>query len=490
MTQHVNLGEVQGNVVRTYGKNFRWAWHGFFTAQELASERGLTQAAATVVSKWLSAVTFGDPTAGDAGAPSGDATAEDIAKYENAAFVNIAFTWKGLCALGVPDYMLQAFPQDFRDGAARRAKGLGDHWPGSDAIPLEDAHLMLIVHGRSKSGRDKRWSELQEINSPSLRPLRLVHQLKAGFEKNPRERFGFADGLSQPAIAGVDIDAVGDGVFAGVHPREPRWRRKIGLVIEDLGLRPLSRNWRLIRTGEFLLGYENEDGAVPVGSDAPLGPNSTFMVYREMDQDVSGFNDYLAKHAKRLAVNPYVLGAKIVGRWANGTPAVRSEPDPDELAGNRRRANDFLYKDDPSGYGCPLGAHTRRSNPRDALPGGAEETMRHRIIRRGMPYHSVKDKDGTDREGLAFICFSASIKNGFEFIQEHWINTGERFGLGNQSDFLLQQAGKATKMVIPGFRPMVLDPPEEPFVRVRGCEYLFVPSRTACTWLAQLVSKR
>ena len=34
-------------------------------------------------------------------------------------------------------------------------------------------------------------------------------------------------------------------------------------------------------------------------------------------------------------------------------------------------------------------------------------------------------------------------------------------------------------MVFPGYRRVVLPPPERPFVTVRGCEYLFVPSRRA-----------
>jgi len=31
-----------------------------------------------------------------------------------------------------------------------------------------------------------------------------------------------------------------------------------------------------------------------------------------------------------------------------------------------------------------------------------------------------------------------------------------------------------------------MNPPPKPFVTVRGCEYLFVPSRTACEWLMSL----
>ena len=54
-------------------------------------------------------------------------------------------------------------------------------------------------------------------------------------------------------------------------------------------------------------------------------------------------------------------------------------------------------------------------------------------------------------------------------------------GLGTECDPLLQQGnpGELTGMVIqsPDNETVVMRPPEEPFVTVRGCEYLFVPSR-------------
>jgi hypothetical protein len=111
--------------------------------------------------------------------------------------------------------------------------------------------------------------------------------------------------------------------------------------------------------------------------------------------------------------------------------------------------------------------------------------MRHRIIRRGMPYG---DRDeGSDR-GLVFVCFSASIRDGFEFIQREWLNGGNAFGLGRERDLLLQQAEdpkELTGMVLQGPHgsTAVLGRPRRPLVTVRGCEYLFVPSRRACSWL-------
>jgi Dyp-type peroxidase family len=309
-----------------------------------------------------------------------------------------------------------------------------------------------------------------------------------------REHFGFSDGCSQPAIEGLHEDPTGGGAYVRTPLTgwRPLWSTE--QLLEDLGVKSVRKRWRAIRAGEFVLGYENEDEQLPPGPPAPLGPNGTFMVYRPMSQDVQAFNTYVADEAERLHLNPELVRAKIVGRWPDGTPLTLCPERPEDLiATDRRRANDFLYQEagngypaDTDGYGCPLGAHVRRANPRDALPGGGERTMRHRIIRRGMPYG---ERDGPGERGLAFVCFGASIADGFEFILRTWCNTGSALGLAER-DLLLQQGDpeKFTGMVIQAShnQTVVLKPPPTPFVTVRGCEYLFAPSRHGCQWLANL----
>ena len=78
-----------------------------------------------------------------------------------------------------------------------------------------------------------------------------------------REHFGFSDGCSQPAIAGVNTDAVGSGVYARAPSTWWRPFRPLELLLEDLGLKANRKRWRLIRAGEFILGYENEDETLP-----------------------------------------------------------------------------------------------------------------------------------------------------------------------------------------------------------------------------------
>ena len=248
--------------------------------------------------------------------------------------------------------------------------------------------------------------------------------------------------------------------------------------------------------GEFLLGHEDEDGVVPGGRD-PYLVNGTFMVWRKLEQHVDAFDRWLTAHAGDDAGARDILRAKILGRWPSGDSLIRrpesgSYPQPmadaDDGADARRRhdleINDFTYADDAGGVRCPLGAHVRRSNPRDALGFRTERTRRNRIIRRGLPY---VDGDGT--RGLIFVCFNASITRQFEQIQGNWLMGGDTFGLGTERDFLtagLDPGQPTARMTIQGDRgrPPSFITRNEQFVTVRGGHYLFVPGLNALRRIA------
>ena len=184
------------------------------------------------------------------------------------------------------------------------------------------------------------------------------------------------------------------------------------------------------------------------------------------------------------------LAAKVVGRWPNGTPLVASPDAPiaDFDPKTDPRTNGFRYAaEDPHGVRCPLGAHIRRTNPRDALGFDGLLSFRHRIIRRGMPYGAplpseAAEDDHVDR-GLIFVCFNASISRQFEGIQAQWLNDGNVFHLGHDSDFLMGDPHGTGKMTVEGDPPFFLGP-QGPFVTTRGGEYLFVPGMKALAALA------
>ncbi len=511
----VEVDEVQGNVLYAYGDDFPHARYVLFRVNHATAAKANLRG-------WLDQITFGlrpwDRHATGDGDTNDDTFNDVPPQARDSPHLNIAFTFSGLQALGVAADVLYAFPDEFRQGARARAAGNGDvagsapeNWVGE----LGRGHLLLVVYARSEEDRDRLVERLMREAQGGMTPLHdlpasRLHSSRGSEQRDDsawqnrsqacdsrldREHFGFADGCSQPAVEGVNRDPTGSGVYARTPPRWWRPFQPLELALEDLGLKPINRRWRAICAGEFLLGYENEEGTLPVGPPDPIGRNGTFMVYRPMSQDVETFSRHIESEAERLGFEPDLLRAKIVGRWRDGTPLALSPERPDDLiADNRRRANDFLYQEsrngfpaDPDGYGCPLGAHIRRSNPRDALPGGGERTMGHRIIRRGMPYGR---RETSEDCGLAFVCFSSSIANGFEFIQRTWCNSGSEIGLGSERDPILQQSdpGELTGMVIPSDdnRTVVMRPPEKPFVTVRGCEYLFVPSRRGFEWLTNV----
>ncbi len=505
----IEADEVQGNVLYAYGDCFPYARYVLLRIENESTAR-------TKIRSWLDEVTFGQRpgSAGPVGL-SPDKAEQVPTGFLSRPHLNIAFTFSGLRRLGVPDDVAYACPREFVEGARARAGKNGDcgeSAPENWMEGLGTGDVLIVAYARDKGELDEFVDRLllgTDRYMPTLHDLaaaRLESRTREKLHWDPpssqgcdtefdREHFGFADGCSQPAIKGVHDDPVGGGVYKRMPLAWWRPIRWLEQLVQDLGIMRVPRRWRAVSTGEFLLGYENEDGELPTGPPSPLGPNGTFMVYRPIRQDVAAFERYVAEEAVRLEIDPELLRAKVVGRWPDGTPLSLSPDRPDlTIATSRRRANDFLYdaqgngyRPDADGYSCPLGAHIRRSYPRDALPGGAERTMRHRIIRRGMPYGR---RDSDDECGLAFVCYSASIRDGFEFIQQMWCNGGEAFGLGAERDLLLQQGAPndLTGMVIQGAgnTSVVLEPPPHPLVTVRGCEYLFLPSRRACSWLTNL----
>jgi Dyp-type peroxidase family len=227
-----------------------------------------------------------------------------------------------------------------------------------------------------------------------------------------------------------------------------------------------------------------------------FGRNGTYLVARQLEQDVFGFRRFVRHAAPALdgRSGPEAeerLAAKLVGRWRSGAPLVRSpHRDDADLATD----NAFGYAAvDPYGERCPIGAHIRRANPRDALtsePGRALEiTNQHRIIRRGRVYgkglpDDATEDDGVER-GLFFLCVNANIERQFEFVQQTWLNN-RKFGqlyddqdpvMGTPPDdggiFTVQRSPVATRVhELPNF------------VTVRGGAYFFLPGLRALRALA------
>jgi Dyp-type peroxidase family len=283
-----------------------------------------------------------------------------------------------------------------------------------------------------------------------------------------REHFGFGDGFGQPAIEGSGVE----------H-------------LPGQGFPQLGGRWRPLNAGEFILGYPDEDSGRPEIPVAPFGVNGSYMVLRKLEQNVPLFRTFLAEAAAAHGLTPERVAAGLVGRWPDGTPLALAPDGPDPAISNvKKRINDFRYHDDPDGRRCPIGAHIRRTNPRDALDPQGRLTLRHRMIRRGMPYGAPlpPGKVDTASRGLAFVCYVASIERQFEDVQREWCNDGDGLRLGLDRDFICGRPRRPheppNKLLLAGRKPILLEQPRAPFVTNKGGDYFFAPGVTALLALA------
>jgi len=465
MTQPGEYADIQGNILRGYGYDH---------AAHLLLNAPSTGAARNCLTKIVDDVTTG-------------ALLEETV-FQARRTLNAAVTFSGLQVLGVPDVWLEGLPLAFREATRSRAEQLGDvgqsspeHWTSGEDLGTGEVHLMLSVHAVTQEELHLEVARLRDLVEGSGLLVKAHHEgekLHAA-----REHFGFADGFAQP-----DIEGVPNG----------RRRRTAG---PGGGVPLPGGGWRELRLGEFVLGYPDEDGQTNDVAAPALLRNGTYLVYRQLHQDVALFRRGLAAASRLTGLDEELLAAKIVGRWRDGTPLVLHphREGTEDLADREIEypPNDFRFvPHDREGYLCPVGAHIRRTNPRDALdfegtvPFSGALTARHRIIRRGMPYgpplpKGMLEDDGAPR-GLLFLCFNADIGRQFETVQALWCNDGDTFGLGDDRDYLLSGTGGTGKMTIPvrGSRPNYILS-QEGLVVTRGAEYFLTPGIAALRLLAR-----
>ncbi len=442
----MSLADVQGNVICGYGTLF--ARYVFARVADPALARRF-------FAETLERVTFNE---------SWEANPPEYT-------LNIAFTHAGLLALGV---LAESFDglDAFAQGMAARAAALGDvaecgpeHWePG-----LGDSHVLVVLTAWERVALESAAAEVEGRLRLGSSGLDVRFSQAAAVLEGAREHFGFGDGFSQPAIAGANTGPRhGEGTLT-------KWRR-----------------WRELALGEFILGHTDEGGLKPAAPAGALGQDATFIVVRKLEQDVAGFRAYVRAQARRFGRDEDWIGAKIVGRWQNGSPLARFADRPGPPASeNRETINQFRYGEDPRGLACPLGAHVRRSNPRDALGWEGRPTQRHRMLRRGVSYGPPLPDGATEPDeherGLMFVCYQASIERQFEFVQQQWLGDGNVFGLGDDRDPLVAgDVGGGSvggRMVIQGSPPLFLSGLPR-FVTVRGGDYFLLPGRTGLRALA------
>jgi deferrochelatase/peroxidase EfeB len=300
----------------------------------------------------------------------------------------------------------------------------------------------------------------------------------------------------------------------------------------------------LLTAGEFLLGHRNEYGLytdrplldpaqpgaaiLPTAEDDPvrrdLGRNGSYLVLRELAQDVRGFWRFIAAQTDDDA-GRVALAEAMVGRQTSGAALLPTRVQPIRGVGPQDldiARNQFTYDEDKEGLRCPFGAHVRRANPRTGdLPGGQRgwiswlirmlgfghqdlsqdliaSSRFHRIIRRGREYGSRLERRTAVRpdvpdphSGLHFICLNANISRQFEFIQNAWMINAKFDGTSGEADPLL-----GNREPMPAGHPtdgFTLQQPNgisrriaglPTFVTVRGGAYFFLPGLRALRYFA------
>src|SRR6266436_3117398 len=439
----------------------------------------------------------------------------------------VGFTARGIAKLmrsdpNNPDG-LSSFQAVFNVGMANRARVLGDfedsaperwRWLDSDlggvagqATAVIKVDAVLLIYGQSIDQCRKILTAHQKSLGSRAR-FHLIETRPAA-KGIDYEHFGFRDGISQPVIRGTQRFSKGSPTRDIVEP------------------------------GEFILGYRNNQHyyppAVTVGADSDrrgrlptvlktnptrfpsfddesatrdFGRNGSFLVIRQLTQDVEGFKRFTEVRAEQLRmydnfeeiagapIDSQWVAAKLMGRWQDGTPlvvqpaATAAQSPPKHPA----RYNDFSYgTDDPQGLHCPFGAHIRRANPRDSLdPDDSEQqavTNRHRLLRRGRSYDFESAGDENESKGLLFTCICADLERQFEFIQQTWIRSPDFHGLQNEPDPMVSSRDLRTRVfTIPTPSGPLRLHDMESFVTVRGGGYFFLPSRSAIQYLADLIA--
>ena len=439
--------------------------------------------------------------------------------------MQVAFTWEGLQALGVPRSAGTGFSAEFLAGMAgddSRSRRLGDvgasdpaqwQWGGRGRVP----HVLVMLY--AEPSRLDAWTHTIK-GAQWAAAFRELACLPTS-QLDGVEPFGFVDGISQPALD---------------------WEQRRRPGEDDV------RYGNLLALGEFVLGYPNEYAKYterplvqasddPHGILAPTGEsgqrdfglNGTYLVFRDLEQDVRAFWRFLDGQAGGDPERRRWLAARMVGRTMTGEPLVPTAERPIAgIAAAHDAANRFTYDADGAGLRCPLGAHIRRANPRTGdFPAGTtgflsrllrvfgfggtrleEDVIAsarfHRILRRGREYGPGLSPDDAvkpgpavaEDRGLRFVCVNANLGRQFEFVQNAWLMGTKFAGLTEESDALL-----GNRTTVPGcLATDTFSIPQEAglgrrltgvprFVTVRGGAYFFLPSLRAVRYLARLDSQ-
>ncbi|CAI6334160.1 unnamed protein product [Periconia digitata] len=368
--------------------------------------------------------------------------------------VNIAFSAKGLSKIGLVD---EVGDPEFQKGQRADAEELGDEGTGSgssyepkwESQFLQEIHGVALIAGDSHESVDEKVQSVKEILSTTITELHSITGDVRPDSQRGHEHFGYKDGISQPAVDGVDTP-------------------KPGQMSVDQGTALFGRG-------------------VDANTDRPDWTlDGSIMVFRKLAQQVPELDKFLLDTAGSQE-GADLMGARFVGRWKSGAPLmITPTADDPALGDDASKNNDFRFVNNDQSK-CPFHAHIRKMVPRgDSLPDSF--LKQHMILRRGIPYgpevsESEKSSGVTSQDrGLLFVCYQSSIDAGFKLLQQGWANVAafppRASPTPGQDPLIGQSTGESPRIITGAFandtsKPLTL---LQHWVDSKGGEYFFTPS--------------
>ena len=504
------LGDIQGNILRGY--NMRYVRH---IVVRVADARAAQAFIGLVVS-------------GDA-ADSLTTAAQWERESKPKTCLNIGITAEGLVALGLDDRSMRTFPEEFRQGPAKRAKKIGDvdgSAPENWRFGLADSdnvHVLWTIHADSRADLESATERIESTWKQTGAYTVMSHIDGATFDTYDEQHrdaramvhFGYRDSISQPRFAVNDV--------------------RIGTP----DAQPLAPIGTVLIGPEYTTTFPDVLWQIPrayrESVEFPIATNGCYNAFRVLEQDVYGFEEFLEQSAAAINIelerrrttsgvtaapagqapteewqiiwDKERVAAKLLGRWRNGVPMHQSDGTLGPFLGSGMppllpdaALNDFDYPDpDPrlhdfDGRQCPMGAHIRRANPRSAQIVQRSANHTRLVVRRGIPYGPPFDPATADDHvprGLLgnFLC--ASLIAQFEAIMYDWVNLGLQDPriTGTNDPIIGANQVRTSRFEIPTTigdsfgEPLVLRGFPRFTVTV-GSAYLFCPSITSLRFLA------
>ena len=263
MAVELDFADIQGNILSAYGKE------GFPKGRFMLFHIEKGELACQFVTALLPMITTALRWPSSSNIPTGKKTVKrpDVT-------VNIAFTWYGLLALGIPTRTLRGMPDEFIDGVTARAPMLGDDFTGPlwknswDEVWInsgqdrgthpDTVHFLITLNsqmnpdGSAVPALDEQTQKIMDLvqepggvrlltghNRPGHHPKRDFQELSALLKHNsdgtatplPKEHFGFTDAIGDPVFEGQypndyeQVFQVGNGAFDGKGNWRPLRRR-------------------------------------------------------------------------------------------------------------------------------------------------------------------------------------------------------------------------------------------------------------------------